>query len=71
MSIFKSLALALALLATAAYADQVVLKDGHPDRHVVVKGDTLWDISEYFLDSPWLWPEIWYVNGTGRSPRFE
>jgi len=62
MSIFKSLALALALLATAAYADQVVLKEGHPDRHVVVKGDTLWDISERFLDSPWLWPEIWYVN---------
>lgn len=62
MSTFKSLALVLALLATAAYADQVTLKDGHPDRHVVVKGDTLWDISEQFLDSPWLWPEIWYVN---------
>lgn len=62
MSIFKSLALALALLATAVYADQVALKDGHPDKHVVVKGDTLWDISERFLDSPWLWPEIWYVN---------
>ena len=62
MSILKSLGLALAVLATAAYADQVVLKDGHPDRHVVVKGDTLWDISGTFLDSPWLWPEIWYVN---------
>ena len=62
MSIFKSLALALALLATAASADQVTLREGHPDRHVVVKGDTLWDISEMFLNSPWLWPEIWYVN---------
>jgi len=62
MSIFKSLALALAVLASAAYADQVMLRDGHPDRHVVVKGDTLWDIAETFLDSPWLWPEIWYVN---------
>ncbi|HHJ18028.1 MAG TPA: LysM domain-containing protein [Gammaproteobacteria bacterium] len=62
MSIFKSLALALAVLASAAYADQVVLRDGHPDRYTVVKGDTLWDISETFLDSPWLWPEIWYVN---------
>ena len=62
MSIFKSLALTLALLASAAYADQVVLRDGHPDRYVVVKGDTLWDISENFLASPWLWPEIWYVN---------
>jgi len=62
MSILKSLVLALAVLATAVYADQVVLKDGHPDRHVVVKGDTLWDISEQFLASPWLWPEIWHVN---------
>ncbi|HFD81454.1 MAG TPA: LysM peptidoglycan-binding domain-containing protein [Gammaproteobacteria bacterium] len=68
MSIFRSLALALALLATAAYADQVVLKDGHPDRYVVVKGDTLWDISERFLDSPWLWPEIWYVNPQIENP---
>ena len=68
MSIFKSLALALALLATAVYADQVVLKDGHPDRYVVVKGDTLWDISERFLDSPWLWPEIWYVNPQIENP---
>jgi hypothetical protein len=68
MSIFKSLALALALLAAAAYADQVTLKDGHPDRHVVVKGDTLWDISDQFLDSPWLWPEIWYVNPQVENP---
>jgi hypothetical protein len=68
MSILKSLALALALLATAAYADQVVLKDGHPERYVVVKGDTLWDISERFLDSPWLWPEVWYVNPQIENP---
>lgn len=68
MPIFKSLALTLALLATAAFADQVVLKEGHPDRHVVVKGDTLWDISEQFLDSPWLWPEIWYVNPQIENP---
>jgi nucleoid-associated protein YgaU len=67
MPIFKSLALTLALLATAVFADQVVLKEGHPDRHVVVKGDTLWDISEQFLDSPWLWPEIWYVNPRSKT----
>ncbi|HHJ13460.1 MAG TPA: LysM domain-containing protein [Gammaproteobacteria bacterium] len=68
MSIIKSLALALALIATAAFADQVTLKPGHPDRYVVVKGDTLWDISEKFLDSPWLWPEIWYVNPQIENP---
>ena len=68
MPIFKSLALTLALLATAAVADQVMLKEGHPDRYVVVGGDTLWDISERFLDSPWLWPEIWYVNPQIENP---
>jgi len=62
MSILKSLALALVLVTTAVFADQVALKEGHPDRYVVVKGDTLWDISGTFLDNPWLWPEIWYVN---------
>lgn len=62
MSIIRSFALLLAVLAGGVYADQVALRDGHPDRYVVVKGDTLWDISGRFLESPWLWPEIWYVN---------
>lgn len=33
-----------------------------PDRHVVVPGDTLWDISKLFLKSPWRWPELWGMN---------
>ena len=43
-------------------ADEVRLQDNAPDRHVVVKGDTLWDISETFLKDPWLWPEVWQLN---------
>ena len=43
-------------------ADTVQLRDDAPDRHVVVKGDTLWDISAKFLKSPWLWPELWRAN---------
>ena len=27
-----------------------------PDQHLVVKGDTLWDISGKFLERPWCWP---------------
>ncbi|MFT5717589.1 MAG: hypothetical protein ACJAWS_000991 [Oleiphilaceae bacterium] len=38
------------------------LAEGHPDKYTVVKGDTLWDISQNFLKSPWLWPEIWHAN---------
>jgi hypothetical protein len=44
------------------------LNDGVPDQYTVKKGDTLWDISEYFLSQPWLWPEIWHVNPQIANP---
>jgi len=33
-----------------------------PDRHIVVPGDTLWDISAKFLRDPFRWPELWKMN---------
>lgn len=52
----------LACLALPVLADVVQLQEGHPDRHVVVKGDTLWDISAKFLKDPWQWPKVWQLN---------
>ncbi len=49
--------------ATAQQATPPIeLAPGAPDKHVVVKGDTLWDISATFLKSPWRWPEVWQLN---------
>ena len=33
-----------------------------PDKHVVVRGDTLWGISSLFLKNPWCWPVVWGMN---------
>ena len=34
--------------------DASPIREGIPDRYTVKKGDTLWDISNYFLKDPWL-----------------
>jgi hypothetical protein len=49
-------------LSFSINAQEVALKNNHPDRHVVVKGDTLWGISGKFLKDPWQWPKVWKLN---------
>lgn len=49
-------------IPAALFAESVALQPDHPERYIVQKGDTLWDISSRFLRDPWLWPEIWEVN---------
>ena len=53
----------LPVLSFAAQPDiRPELRSDAPDRHVVVKGDTLWDISGKFFKDPWKWPYIWGMN---------
>ncbi len=60
--------LIVSCISFTAFSANVELRSDHPERYVVKKGDTLWDISAVFLKSPWLWPEIWQVNPQIRNP---
>jgi hypothetical protein len=38
--------------------------------YTVKKGDTLWDISQRFDDTPWVWPELWKDNDQLPNPHW-
>ena len=38
--------------------------------YTVQKGDTLWDLSERFYDSPWVWPDLWEKNQEVANPHW-
>ena len=61
-SIISLLLLAAVWSSGSTMADEIKLAENVPDRYVVVKGDTLWDISGRFLKDPWRWPDVWGLN---------
>ncbi len=38
--------------------------------YTIQKGDTLWDLSQHFNNSPWLWPELWEDNDQISNPHW-
>lgn len=58
----KIISLICVLLPIVTYADELAIRENAPDRYVVVKGDTLWDISAKFFKDPWKWQQIWGLN---------
>jgi len=39
-------------------------------QHTVEKGDTLWDLSQKYLGSPWYWPKVWSYNPEIANPHW-
>ncbi len=69
MKKFSILALLLALSSSVFAGDemnapqtQCAFLANAPDQHEVVKGDTLWGISQMFLEHAWCWPQVWGMN---------
>jgi len=69
MKKFSTIALLLALSSSVFAADemnppqtQCAFLPNAPDQHEVVKGDTLWGISQMFLEHAWCWPQVWGMN---------
>src|SRR5438270_4386689 len=43
---------------------------GTPEEYTITKGDTLWDLSQKFLNNPWYWPKIWSLNPAIENPHW-
>src|SRR5690606_18653750 len=41
-----------------------------PEIHVVKQGDTLWDLSGNYYQSPWKWPQVWSYNPQVKDPHW-
>jgi hypothetical protein len=40
------------------------------ENYVIQRGDTLWDLSGKYLDSPWYWPKLWSYNPQIENPHW-
>ncbi len=62
------LGLALLLVTGQVLASAELLKDDHPQKYRVRKGDTLWSIAGEFLHNPWQWQDVWRNNPQIHNP---
>jgi len=67
VSIYIMMLLAIALSLEAAEGEKA-FEHETGFYYTVQKGDTLWDLSQKFSDSAWLWPEMWRENSQIANP---
>ena len=51
------------------YPNEIILGPGQ-QLHIVVKGDTLWDLGQKYLGNPYAWPQIWELNKWVEDPHW-
>jgi hypothetical protein len=61
-----SMSVAPLTLAAAETQEKVEYETGF--YYTIQKGDTLWDLSRKFSDTPWQWPEMWNENEQIANP---
>jgi len=62
------LLLLLALLVTPSMV--LAAEHNEPAIYVIKQGDTLWGLSDRFIEDPWYWPNMWSKNGQVTNPHF-
>ena len=67
VSIYMMMLLAVAFSLEAAEGEKA-FEHETGFYYTVQKGDTLWDLSQKFSDSAWLWPEMWRENSQIANP---
>jgi|CXWL01.1.fsa_nt_gi hypothetical protein len=50
--------------------DTVRTEGGAGAAHTVEKNDTLWDLSQKYMGSPWYWPKVWSYNPEIANPHW-
>lgn len=70
MSLKTAFAKAATLLILLSCTSIVFAVEKGKDYHIVVKGDTLWDISEKYMKNPYFWPKLWQWNDYITNPHF-
>ena len=66
-----SVFLLLLFLSPSTAADKIdVVESETGFYYTIQKGDTLWDLSNHFNDSAWLWPELWEGNDQISNPHW-
>ena len=75
MQVFKCLTVSAVIIlvfspaVTAGTVDETIEHEAG-FYYTIQRGDTLWDLSDKFFDSPWFWPELWHENDQIPNPHW-